>query len=274
MGVISGRAGAVNGVSTMRTWTISTSADVQAAVASNTKHGTVVIDGNTDWSGNYTAYGHTPAKLPGETFAGTFSLDETNGLAGSAIVDSVTIVVDIFAGAIIQHTVNFSGNGAVTRGAAAATDVTIPDPPTSIGCKLEIGTMVGTAVWTAVTDVRTMTLVLTSSNQAYVSSDTAGATKRLEGNLSGTFAATVYTDDPSDLPEENDVYRVRMYVTPTLFWLLEFVEFAGQADLGADVEGATIVGANLTGQWTGYASVSAVATEGSIKTPAVATVWP
>jgi predicted outer membrane repeat protein len=274
MAVIGGTSGAVNGVNTVRTWTVTSTADLQAGVASNTKRGEVIVDGNTDWSGSYTCYGHTPGNMPGDGITFTGSLDGTNGVTGTAIIDSVEITIDIEAGAIIAHTVNFSGNGALTKGGAVATDATTVCPPSSIGCKAEIGTMVAVPVWSEISDVRTMTITITCGNQAYVSSATAGGTKRTAGNWSATVAITVYTDDYSSLPDENDSYRLRIYVDGSTFWLFEFVVFGETSDMGADIEGAAVVGGGLNARWNAYDTVAAACTEGQIVQPDTTVWWP
>lgn len=273
MAVLSGIGGAVDGVETMRTWTVNHSADLQAIVASNTDQGTIVLDGNTDWTGSYTSYGHTPVRMPQDGFTFTGSIDETNGATGTAICDSIEIVNDIETGAVIAHTVNFSANGALSLGAAAAADASTPDPPTSIGTDVQVGTAVGVPVWTALTDVRGWTLTLTADNQNYVSSDTSGGNLRLAGNISGTIAVPVYEDDFADLPTVNSHSYIRLYVTATTYWDIGFVQWGEASDLMVDREAAAVIGATLNGQWTGWASVDAASTKGYIKDPSTAAWW-
>lgn len=274
MGTISGMKGAVDGAHSVRNWSITSTAALQAAVASNTKGGTVTLPGNTDWSGNFGAYGHTPAVLPGEIFTFSGSIDGTKGAAGSAIVDQVVITIDIEAGAIISHTVNFSSVGALTLGNVAVADATTPNPPSSIGCKVELATPAGSPSWVELDDVRVITITLTRSNVAYVSSGTAGANSRVLGNLSATVAITLYTDDFGALPAKNDVRGARLYVNATEFWLINWLRIGDVTDLTVDIEGPNVVPASITGQWTGYTNISDTPTEGTITTPAGDEVWP
>lgn len=275
MAVLSGIGGVVDGHNTIRTWTVTTTADVQSLVASNTKIGTMVLAGNKDWSGSFTGYGHTPAVLPGAGFTFTGTIDGTNGATGTAIVDSVEIVIDIEAGAPISYTVNFSSNGALSLGAAAATDVTTPDPPTSIGCQVETGTMVAVPVWSDITDVRTVTITITADNQSYVSSETAGETLRFAGNISATIAISVYEDDFADLPALNAENGLRVYVTATTYWLFDYVVWGEASDLTVDRESAAVVGATLNAIWTAYGDIdSGTITEGNIDQPSTTAFWP
>lgn len=274
MSVISGKSGAVDGAGTVRDWSVSSSADIQAYIASNTSGGTGRLAGNKDWSGSYKAYGHTPANLPGASFTFTGSVDGTNGVTGTARVDSVDIECDIEGGGIISHTVNFSSNGALTLGSAAATDATVAIPPSAIGCDVQLGTVASSPSWTPVTDVRSWTLTLTADNQSYVSSDTAGETKRNEGNLDATVSYSVYEGDPSGLPAVNSIAAIRLYTSASAYWELLWVMFGEASDIQTDIEGGSLVGATLNASMNAVATVGETDTVGTIKTPAEATIWP
>ncbi len=274
MGVISGIAGAVNGVSGMRNWSIMTSAEVQAYIASHTAGGTGRQIGNTDWSGSYGCYGHTPASLPGAALSFVGSIDGTNGAAGTAIVDSCDIECDIEASGLLSHTVNFSGNGALTLGAGVAADATTAIPGTAIGCKAAFGTLVAEPVWTDIVDVRNWKLSLSAANQEYVNSGTSGQKRRTAGNIDATISIAVHVDDLADLPVLNAIHAVRLYVSATLYWEILWGIVGEASDIQIDREGAAIVGATINLPWTGIATIAAAATKGSIKTPAGATFWP
>lgn len=272
MGVINGVGGAIHkdgvAVSTIGEWEVSYEGDLQTFVASNTDGGTVSRDGNTDWSGQYRAKGHTPAVKHGETFAFIGSVDGTNGVSGDAIVDDIEIVIDIESGAIIEHTVNFSANGALTEGAAAASDATDVDAPTSIGCKVKYHT-VG-ALWdgseTELPDVRTVTIRMRSNNAPYNSSSTGGATKRTVGGLEADVSISVYTDDFSALPSINAYNEVRIFVDATDYWEFNFLQWGEHSGLGADIEGQENVEATLNGTWSAYDD-AATPVKGAITTP-------
>jgi hypothetical protein len=274
MAVLSGIAGAVDGVDTVGRWTVNHAADLQAIFASNTKEGPVVLDGNLDWSGSWQSKKSTPDHMPGDAVTFKGSIDGTNGATGTVIIDAVEIEVDIEAGAAIACTVEFSRNGALTLGVSAASDATVPDPPTSIGCKAALGTAVAVPVWTDISDVRSWRLRLERDNQAYVSSDTSGGNLRLAGNLSGTIVVAVYEDDFADLPAVNSHSYIRLYVTATTYWDIGFVIWGEASDITVDREAAAIVGATMNGQWTGFADVDGNATEGYIKKPGDVSWWP
>jgi len=272
MGVLSGILGAVDGKKSVRSWTITTTNEIAAFVTSGGKHGTGRIAGNGDWNGSYEALGHTPEVMPGEALVFTGTIDGTNGATGTAIVDSVTINWDQEGGAPITHTVNFSSNGALTLGAAAATDVVVPTPVPSVACKVMLDLVGGTPA--ELVDVRNMSLTITAGNAAYKSSSSAGGTLRTAGNIDFTLSISVYTDDFANLPAAGDVKEVHLYVDDTLFWSLKWVIFGDASDLKVDVEEAAIVSATLNGAMNGTALLVATQTLGEIAQPGPTVWWP
>ena len=269
MAVISGIAGAVNGSNTVRKWSINYTADTKAYNASNTLGATGRLAGNKDWTGSYEAYGHTPAVKAGASFSFVGSINGTLGCTGTAIVDQVVITWPIEDGGPISHVVSFSGNSALVKGSAAATDATVPSPPSAIGTKVQLGTLVATPVYTELLEVRSITLTFTASNQSYVSSTTAGVVKRTKGNIDATLAIEVYCDGGfAGLPDVNAVNAVRIFVNATLFWEILWIMFSENSGLEVDVEGAAVVGATINGALNMFTLIAAAQTAGSIKDPA------
>ncbi len=264
----------MNGDDTVRSWSVTTLKQLVPYHASNTQQGTGRIAGNGDWSGSYSGLGHTPAIFPGDTFTFTGSIDAVLGVTGAARVESIEIVIDIEGGNPIEYTVNFASNGALTRGAAVATDVSVPNPPSSIGTKVQLGTLVTTPVYTELSDVRTVTLTFTKALPEYASSGTAGETKRVDANLDLTVSIAVYTEDFASLPAEGSEHLMRVYVDATTFWALKWVRVEELSDLEVDIETGLPVGATINAGMQGFALISAVATVGEILDPAAVTKWP
>lgn len=264
---------AVDGVSTARGWEVSYTADTQKYVASNTDGGPGREDGNKDWSGSYTAYGHTPAVWPGESFTFLGSEDGAVGVSGTAIVDTITINIDFESGAIIDYTVNFSADGALTLNAAAVVaDATMPAAYTSIGRKVQLKAIGG--AYADVDDVRTVTITLSAENQSYVSSSTSGWVRRNAGNFDATLSLSIYESDLSALILPNSIYSVKVYVTAAAFWEFEWIKFGEASGVTVDREGAGHIAYTANGAFTGFAEVTGSMTQGFIKNPAVATKWP
>lgn len=274
MSVISGKGGAVSGQDTVREWSITTKKTLVPITASNTKGGTMRVQGNGDWSGSYSGYGHTPGVFPGDTFVFTGSIDGVVGVTGNARCESVEVVIDIEGGKPIEYTVSFQSNGALSKGAAVAVDIVVPNPFSSIGTKVEFGTMVASPVFTEIADVRTITLSFTKSLPEYASSDTGGDTKRVDANLDLTLAITVYTADFSTLPAEGSEQHARVYVNASTFWELKWVRVEELSGLDVDIAEGTPVGATINAGMHGFANVTGTPTEGIIKDPAQVTKWP
>lgn len=277
MGAISGISGNVNTKSTVGKWSVDSTNDLQAIVASNTKGGTTHLAGNNDWSGEYEAMGYTPSSLPGTALTFVGCLDATKGASGTAIVDEVSIEIDIEGGAPIKHSCKFSSNGALTLGVVSqSADVSDVDKSSSIGCKLQMSDALAAPSYDEVTDIRTMTLTITADNKSYVSSSTAGETKRLEGNLNFAFSFTQYTADPAELVTPGDVQDVKMFVAATDFWHLQWVRFGDVSGLEVNRETGDIVGCTQNSVMEGITDVEGTMTEGFIKTAedAPSTIWP
>lgn len=274
MGVLNGIAGAVDGIQTVRTWSVQTGAETHALHASNTKRGPVRLEGNEDWSGSYSSYGHTPLALPGETFAFTGSFDGADGVVGSAVVDSAEITIDVEGKTPISHVVNFSGDGALAFGEAVAVDESDPDAFSPVGCKAALGTLIAEPVWTDLDNVRTMVISLSAANASYASSGSAGHMKRLVGNIDCTMSITVYEGDPTKVIAPNTHKAVRLYVTPTLYWEFLWAIFSEASGIEVDVEGGGMLGVTYNAGFNGWDTIAAALTEGHIKTPEAATWWP
>lgn len=279
MSVISGISGLVNGADTIRNWKVTTTAAIQKFVASNTKSMTGVLQGNKDWSGQYAAYGHSPSSMPGAALSFVGSINGSKGIAGSALVDSVEIVIDIESGAIIAHTVNFSGNGALTIGAAVATDEVLPNCFSSIGCKVQTASYAAEPSYAELTHVKTITLRFAAANPSYVDSGTGGLVKRESGNLSGSISIGLHGDtvDLTNIAAvlPNTEKFVKVFVNATDFWLLQAIRFEGLTDLVVDRETAAIIGATLNGSFSGYyAGALGAITEGTIVLPDESVWWP
>jgi hypothetical protein len=272
--MLSGKQGAVNGIPCVRSWKVVTSADVQAFITSSTSGGTGRKAGNKKWTGEYKGYGSLPAVAPGESFTFGGSIDGVKGCSGSAIVDKVEIVIDIEGGKIIEHTVTFTGNGALTLGAAAYFDYTVADAPTSIGCKVLLGTVAASPEYTELTNVRKVTLSMSADNKTFVNSSTAGETGAVSGNIDAEVSISVHTVDFSALPTLNTVKSVQVFVNATEFWQVDWMIFDEASDLEVNPESGDIVGATLTAKLAGVQTISAVDTIGAITDPEETVIWP
>lgn len=271
----------------VRTWGITHSAALNEAVCSATRGGRMRIDGNKDWTGQFTGYGALPIIMPGDAFwfagAITGSGASAIGAAGPVRCESVTISWDIEGGRPIEHTVTFGADGELTLGTITVPpDTSVPEGLSARGKKMELAPHPFTN-FTAVDEVRTMTLTLTRANVAYVASATSGWTGRKMGNFDCTIEATLYakdTDGWASFPQPNSIYAVRLY-TKTLeiegvdeYWLVKWAKFGDLGAMDVDIEGGAMVGGSMSAGFTGVTPVSGVPTVGEVLKPGGAPLWP
>ena len=275
MGVHSGAVGMVNGMTTVRNWQAGITAALSPYYASNTKGAGGHNAGNRDWSGSWDCYGHTPAYMPGETVSFVGSESGTKGVTGSAIVDSVTINWDIAGAKEINHTVNFSGNGAATVGAAVASiDTGTPDIFSCYNlAAVQLGDDSSTGGdFAALANVKTAALTLTAANASTINSSSGGWTLRAAGNFTATLSITVDIDDISTLPAVNDAKAVRLYVDDTDYWEILWMRFGALSNIVVDKETNAIVGATLNANLVIICEDDGT-TVGSITTPGAVSAW-
>jgi len=264
MAVITGLDMAINSVSTAHQFRIDLAKELIEYIATNGQSGVGNKCGVLDWRGTAMAYGYLPAILPGASFTFTGSLDGTYGFTGSAYCEAVEIVWDVENGKYIGHTIQFTRNGALTVGEAAATDSTKPNPPCSQSLPLSLG-------GTTVSDVSYMRLKLMCPGFPRNTTSTAGGRQRTRGAFAAEFEYRCYYQNPGTLPTRGLYYTVNPYCTDTLYWDVNWMTpeiISGYANPSSrrPVNARILMklyGANGTDQ-------------GYVKTPAAApaTVWP
>lgn len=261
MSTRSGRLGVVDGISTVLNWKTSEKSDNQAYTASNTQGGTGRLPGNTDWNGSFDFLGHTPPVIPGNTFS-FVGYDGNQTASGTGIVDAAGITIDVEGGKIIQGSLSFSANGPLVLGAGSATDVTIPDPPSAIGCK---------ALWNAaeLLDIAKMVLNLKATNPSYNSSTTGGATARRQGNFDFDGTIDLKINTLAGLPTKGDIQILKLYVGASTFWELKWA-IIDEVATSVDVNTQAINAATIRFSKAGFKSGAV----GYVKTPSVTTIWP
>jgi len=290
--VISGKGGAVDGSNTVRDWSVEIENAVATYHASGGSSGQGAIAGNNDWSGQYNAYGYLPDVLPGEAFEFKGSVDGSVGVvsaASGALCNEVVINFPIEEGGIINHTVSFEANGALTPGAAVATDAIVPDAYSAKDATVALLLQQTPFTETDETDVRSITITITSTNPAYRSSSTSGETKRVAGNLSATVSYSVYVEDgdPSNLPSEGDIKQLKVKCaeadnqpatgfTNDEWWDFKWMIYSGTSGIECSPESGDIIGATCNWTMKGFADVAGTQTKGFINKPlqTPAAFWP
>lgn len=219
MAVISGQDMAIASVPTAHQFRLEVTDELVEFIASGGQSGVGRNCGIDEWRGVAMAYGYLPPITPGNDFTFTGSLDGTYGFTGLAYCESTEIIWDIEQGKYIGYSIQFSRQGALTVGAAVATDSTKPDPPCVESLPL---TLSGTTI----SDVSYMRLKLSARGYPYVSSSTAGGRLRKRGPFDAEFEYHCYYQDPSTLAQRGINYVVRPYGTAALYWDINWMKAA------------------------------------------------
>lgn len=282
--VATGKYGAINGMSTVRQWSISDTGETKSYVASNTRGGTGRKRGNYDWSGNANCYGGLPAVLPGETldFEGYTAPEsgEEGGdgavYSGDAICDQVVITWNWTAADLLSHTVNFSGDGALANAVTAAIlDETFPDAPSIIEYPMFYGEIdAASGAFVELEEVQTATLTITTANQSYVNSSTDGNTKRKPGNVDWTLAVVLHNDAGVHLPfTKGESYGFHLPVPDaTQPWVLHWGILREITGITIDRESGAMISCTCNFEMNGFDDENEEV--GVIETPDGAQYWP
>lgn len=275
MGVHSGRFGAVNGISTVRNWSITDDMTNPAYKASNTAAGTGRISGIEMWTGSFGIYGAIPPVMPGEifTFAGYSAPDDdavgSDGTTaeGSAIVDSLAINFNFQTGDIISQVINFSGHLGLTWTDAddVLTDSSAPDVPPICGCKVDYSS--NGSDFSTLSDILQATLTITAANQAYVNSSTGCTTGRKPGPIDWTAAITRQSTAKT-LTKGAD-YVWRFYTDSNSYYQMKWGKVKNFSNFNVDIESGKIVDHVINLEMNGFVG----GTTGTITVPDAGSAW-
>lgn len=273
MGIYTGKYAVVDGVSTLRNWSISAPQDVKGYVASNTRSGTGRRKGNSDWTGSYGAYGAVPVFMPGQAgaFSGYAANDKIYG--GDIVVDSVNINWNYESADPLAHVVNFGGDGALEQSSGSLEDASFPDVPEIVGLPFEIMLAGGSASWEPVC-VTQVGLSLSMPSKSYVNSCTDGWTGRLPGAaLDWSASLTTQNEDFESLPfGRGDLIGLRLYTTDSEYYELLWGIVGGFTNFNVNRETGEIISMTIPISMAGFDHDEEEV--GHILLPDGSTYWP
>jgi len=287
MGVHSGKFGVVNGMSTVRTWSINDSMAPKPYVASNTLFGTGRRRGIETWNGSFGAYGHTPSVFPGEQFEFIGYTAPDNDVTGpglrykgQSLVENVQINWNWGGGDIINSVVNFQGHIGLTIQPAGNElyDLSIPEVPEVVGTKIEYSTNgVDFVEWE---NLLSATLTISCALQEYVNSSSVDTddrvwTGRKSGPIDFTLAITEQDVDRSKF-EKGDSLVIRAYVNATEYYELKWTQVAEFTGITVDRETGAIIQQTVNLNMDGFdpAALTYNAATGHILLPSGEQWWP
>lgn len=286
MSVHSGKFGVVNGMSTVRNWSITDSMAPKNYVASNTLFGTGRRRGVETWSGNFSHYGHTPSVFPGEQFEFIGYTAPNNDVTGpglrykgQALVENIQLNWNWGGGDIISAVVNFQGHVGLTIQAAGNElyDLVVPTVPPIYGTKIMYSTNgVDFVEWE---NLATAQLTISCALQEYVNSSSVVANRIWTGRKSGpidwTLAVTEQDVDRSKFSKGDDLI-LRLYVSATEYYELKWAQVAEFTGITVDRETGAIIQQTVNLNMNGFdpAALSYNGSVGHILLPDGSQWWP
>lgn len=202
--------------------------------------------------------------FPGDSFAGIFSIDGTNGVSGTARCESTVWTWDLEAGGYIVAQTSFGANGVLTPGAAAVTDSSTPQPSLVKGLYVALDGV-------QQSNVRRMRLLARRKLRRYCVAENDGQYKRTSSDLDMVGMWQVLEDNPANWPTIQARHIVRFMVTSSTYWEMTWMRIESVEPFGVDrYDTENPVGATITASFTGFNGTTA----GTIKNPAGTTKWP
>lgn len=259
MGVHSGKWAVLNGISTVRNWSINDTQALFKGVASNTGFGTATRQAVEDWTGNFAVFGHTPPVMPGDliSFLGYTAPDnDSSGVgwtySGQALITQLALTWNWTPGEVLSQAIDFGGHLALTpnAGASQITDTSAADLPlvavTSIQYSLDNGsTWVN---WTTNSGVLQAVLTITTAPQVYVDSSTIVSeriwTGRKKSIFNWTLAVTEHEIDRTRFTKGQQML-LRLFVDSTHYWELKWGKISGFSGIQVNAETGAIIQQNV-----------------------------
>lgn len=281
MGVHSGKFALVDGIDTVRNWTISEQQTAARGIASNTAFGPLRRVGVRSWSGGFTRYGGSPVLMPGDLFtfkgygAPVTDVVGTPGMVydGQAMISAVSLAWDWQGAGLLVESYQFAGHLTLNKSdsAAAFLDASLPSPNESCGTKIQYS--MGSGAYTDFENLTAAQLNITCALQAYVNSNTANYTGQKAGPIDWNLSVSQQDERRvAGVPDIGDDIKLKLFIDATLFWELLWGNVRDFSGLTADRESGAILARTINIDMT--ANTSSGGALGSIDLPGAVEWWP
>jgi hypothetical protein len=285
MGVHSGKFGVVDGVATVKNWSISDEQDSVRFVASNTAFGTGTNRGKESWNGSFQCFKAVPDAMPGDliTFAGYTAPNDNvsgNGVRydGSAMVKQVQVNWNWGTAELLHSQVDFDGHLALVPTVGA--QLLDADPALVKGpqCAV-IKYSADLTTWTELPNLLTAQLTITSALKPYANSTTvvtdSGVCRLWTGQSAGPLdiqVAITQQDNLRSVFKKGDQLGLRLFVNATEYYELVYARVKNFTGISVNVDTGEII--QQTINFDMDAIKAADGTLGHFKLPDTTTWWP
>jgi len=267
-----GKYAYVNGIPCTQAWQTSKSGNPTRYAASCVPDGTAVADGNTSESGSMRGLGYMPPMPDGDEFAfigvASAKVGEIRNYVGDILVTETTINVPVKGGGVIDWSANFNVQGELDQETSTQyVDSTRNVAPSAKNGKVSIEDTPGSGTFT---DVVVQNIRMTF-RRPVADSVIAGLMEYESGNFEADITFDIEDDDRDNpLYDVNFKTGVRVYVTPTLFYLFNQVHFGEKSNFQVDRTNNSLVGYTVNGMFSGLKASNAL---GQILYPGGAVLW-
>lgn len=275
---LSGKYAYVDGFDCITGWNASARSSVTRYSASCSPDGTATAEGNLDWTGQMQGMGYLPP-LPVEddlAFKGVVSAGSVGDLnwIGDILLQQTTLNLPIAAGTPITWSADFGVQGALALDDAEHLLDPSRDPaPSAAGCKISIETVIESNTFVDLAEVQSATIVFRRPPVVSVSN---GLTYREAGNLEVDLNFQINEANPWDYETSygvNEIKRVRVYVTNSLFYLFDAIQFSEWGNFSVQRNPPAMIGFQVSGMWTALRTQTPAAL-GQILLPGGDTLYP
>ena len=250
MGILSGNVSVIaNGtgtpLSTARTWSVNPTVTMASGVASGTKGAPVLTPAISDFTGTVTGYGPQPPILPGSAFSFrgyTGVASPGDGYTGASIAESVTISANPDTADYIEWTMNFAGNGALSRGVefTETQDASTQTMQTSKALKVEYNSV-------EIAPVLNWSITLTRVLQPYTNA--SGVIQRVASLYTATATWAALEADSGAIPTEGLIKAAKFYTDASNYWDFQYGALTTNPAT-FDIEGGTLSGYTASLEWS------------------------